>query len=84
MISQMFAISIDELINNEYEIGQPSFMADKSDIVYSEYNGFYWNIELNGWNDGVFDVVIVGEEKDILNLSIKMKSVMCYVNVQNL
>lgn len=66
MISQMFAISIDELINDEYEIRQPSLMADKSDIVYSEYNGFYWDIELNGWNDGVFDVVIVGEDKDFI------------------
>ena len=66
MISQMFAISIDELLNDEYEIGQSSLMEDKSNIGCSEYNGFYWDIDLKGWNDGVFDVLIVGEDKDFI------------------
>ena len=48
---------------------------EKNDIVDSksdnikeclEYKGYFYDIELSGWNDGVYDVLIVGEDKDFI------------------
>ena len=64
-ISEIFNVSLDELLNDE----------EKNDIVNSksdnikeclEYKGYFYNIELSGWNDGVYDVLIVGEDKDFI------------------
>lgn len=66
MLSQMFGISIDELLTDECEIDEISLKEIKVEEGRSEYEGYYWDIELKGWNDGVFDVLIVGEDKDFL------------------
>ncbi|MBQ2803883.1 MAG: helix-turn-helix transcriptional regulator [Lachnospiraceae bacterium] len=65
-ISQMFAISMDSLLNDADKIDADSLNDVKSDSRFSEYMGYYYNIELKGWNDGVFDVLIIGEDKDFI------------------
>lgn len=66
MISQMFEISIDHLLNDEYEICDLLENVSKIDIGCEVYEGYYWDIELKGWNDGVNDVLIIGEDKDFI------------------
>ncbi|MBQ6845092.1 MAG: helix-turn-helix transcriptional regulator [Agathobacter sp.] len=50
MISQMFAISIDELLSDEYGVEEPSLKVDKSDTSSYEYGGYYCTIELKASN----------------------------------
>lgn len=66
MISQMFEISIDHLLNDEYEICDLLENVSKIDIGCEVYEGYYWDIEMKGWNDGVNDVLIIGEDKDFI------------------
>lgn len=65
MISQIFDVSIDELLDEKRRI-DTSDVREKKTYDCSEYSGHYYNIELNGWNDGVSDVLILGEDKDFL------------------
>lgn len=65
LISKLFDISIDELIDDAKEIKSPKGKTNKTFDI-SEYVGKYYNIELNGWNDGVFDILIVGEDEKFL------------------
>ncbi len=75
MISQMFEISIDDLLNDEYEFSDSITDEEKTDIGCLKYTGYYWNIELKGWNDGVFNVLIVGEDKEFIFYQKKDNSV---------
>ena len=63
MISRIFDISVDQLMDDTRAIGKTDVKTEiKSDC--SEYAGNFYDIELNGWNDGVEDVLIINEDKD--------------------
>lgn len=65
MISRIFDISVDQLMDDTRAIGETDVKAEiKSEC--SEYAGNFYDIELNGWNDGVEDVLIINEDKDFL------------------
>ena len=66
MISQMFKIRIDDLLNDEYELSDSIIEDEETDTGCEVYEGYYWDIELKGWNDGVNDVLIIGEDKDFI------------------
>ena len=65
IISKLFEISVDELIDDTKKIKTPETKDDKI-FDCSEYAGKYYDIELNGWNDGVFDILIIGEDEEFL------------------
>lgn len=65
MISKLFDISVDELLDDKKKRTITGMKADKK-IDSGEYAGKYYDIELNGWNDGVFDVFILGEDEEFL------------------
>ncbi len=73
MISQMFAISLDELLGDACETDDGSQEGDKPDTSVLEYSGGYYDIDLKGWNDGVYDVLVVGEDKDFIFYQKKAK-----------
>lgn len=77
-ISQMFAISMDDLLDDNYRIDASSIKDVRLDNGYSEYMGYFCNIELKGWNDGVFNVLIVGEDKDFIFYKRKEKEQYLY------
>ncbi len=64
IISKLFEISVDELIDDTKKIT----VTETKDKIFdfSEYAGKYYDIELNGWNDGVFDIFIIGEDEEFL------------------
>lgn len=63
MISQIFNISLDELLDDKTCICTSEV---KEENVQSEYTGYYCDIYLVGWNDGVDRVLVLGEDKDFL------------------
>lgn len=79
-IAKTFGISIDELLDEEQEISlkeevctdimEENFKAAKPEeaSVYActEYADAYCNIELKGWDDGVSQVILCGEDEDFL------------------
>ncbi|WP_143318892.1 helix-turn-helix transcriptional regulator [Clostridium sp. HBUAS56010] len=65
MISKLFDISVDELLDDKKKRTITGMKVDKK-IDSGEYAGKYYDIELNGWNDGVFDVFILGEDEEFL------------------
>jgi len=66
MISQMFEISIDDLLNDEFGLSDSIIDEEETDTGCEVYAGYYWDIELKGWNDGVNDVLIIGEDEDFM------------------
>ena len=62
-ISQVLNMSLDELLDNNISIDDS---ARKGGKLESEYVGFYCDIDLVGWNDGVYHALIVGEDEDFL------------------
>ena len=64
-ISEFFDISVDELIDDTKKIKKPKIKDDKI-FDCSEYAGKFYDIELDGWNDGVFDILIIGEDEKFL------------------
>lgn len=64
IIAKLFNISVDELLDETKEIITES----KNDKIFdcSEYAGKYYDVELTGWNDGVFDILIIGEDEEFL------------------
>lgn len=66
MISQMFEISIDDLLNDEFGLSDFIIDEEETDTGCEVYEGYYWDIELKGWNDGVNDVRIIGEDEDFI------------------
>ncbi len=65
IISKLFDISVDELIDDTKIIKTNESKDDKI-FDYSEYAGKYYDIELVGWNEGVFDIIIIGEDEEFL------------------
>jgi len=65
IISKLFDISIDELIDDTKKIKITETRDDKI-FDCNEYTGKYYDIELNGWNDGVFDILFIGEDEKFL------------------
>lgn len=65
MISKIFNISVDELVDDTRMIGKTDVKNEKK-LDCSEYAGKYYDIELNGWSDGVVDVLIICEDEDFL------------------
>lgn len=65
LISKVFDVSVDKLIDESRTIGKTDV---KNEIIIDckEYAGNYYEIELNGWSDGVADVLIINEDKDFL------------------
>ena len=62
-ISQVLNVSLDELLDDNTSIADS---ARKEEKKQSEYIGYYCDIDLVGWNDGVYHILIVGEDKDFL------------------
>lgn len=75
-ISKLLNISIDYLLDENKNIEEnnikPDIVADNTclndDYIEScpEYEGYYCTIELTGWNDGVYDVIIIGQDSNFL------------------
>ncbi len=65
IISKLFDISVDELLDDTKKIKKTETKDDKI-FDCSEYAGKYYDIELNGWNDGVVDILIIGEDEEFL------------------
>ena len=66
LISKMSSISLDDLLNDERQIGESSAEDNKLFSNYPDYSGYYYTINLKGWNDGVSDTFILGEDKDFI------------------
>lgn len=62
-ISNYFDVSIDTLVDNEQNFTGSN---EKKQVIDNcpAYVGSYFDIELLGWNDGVYDVLILGEDED--------------------
>lgn len=59
--------SIDELIDDTKNISdKQSKKEEMTNGSILECEGKYYDIDLKGWNDGVFNVFIIGEDKDFL------------------
>lgn len=76
LISNIFNISVDDLVYDTTEISK-SVAKNEKISACSEYAGKYYDIELNGWNNGVDDVLIICEDEDFLfyQKSLKKKTV---------
>ncbi len=62
-ISQVLNVSLDELLDNNIATADS---VPKEQHLQSEYIGRYCDIDLVGWNDGVYQVLVVGEDEDFL------------------
>lgn len=65
MVAQIFDLSVDELLDETKKITINEFKNEKT-FDGSECDGKFYDIELTGWNDGVFDILIIGEDKEFL------------------
>lgn len=65
MLSNIFGVSVDDLINDIKEI-KVADIKSAPESKCSEYTGKYYDIELTGWNDGVTDVLILCEDNNFL------------------
>lgn len=59
-ISQVLNVSLDELLDDKICISESEVNAR------SECIGYYCDINLVGWNDGVYSVLVLGEDRDFL------------------
>lgn len=62
MLSQIFNLSIDELLN----VRAHECISVLGEDNNSEYMGRCYDIVLGGWNDGVWDALVLGEDEDFL------------------
>ena len=62
-ISQVLNVSLNELLDNNISLDDS---AQKEEKQQSKYIGLYCDIDLIGWNDGVYHALIVGEDEDFL------------------
>lgn len=74
-IAKTFGISIDELLDEEQNFSEGAkkhtvLEEEKPEATKAyactEYADAYCNIELKGWNDGVSQVILCGEDEDFL------------------
>lgn len=78
VISQLLNVSIDYLINDDSTSDEASMHESNSEEKQfdpSEYAGRCYDIELKGWNDGVSDVYILGEDENFIFYKDKGKNV---------
>ena len=61
IISKMFHVSLDDLLNDESGISTSEVNESHGN---SEYSGYRCDIDLVGWNDGVYDVLVLSEDID--------------------
>ena len=62
-ISQLFSISIDELLDNKINV-EESVVIKKMHL--SGYIGYVCDIELVGWNEGSCNALVLGEDEEFL------------------
>lgn len=75
-ISKLLNISIDSLLDENDDMENMDISLDiatddnqiQGEIILPcpEYEGYNCTIELNGWNDGVYDVIIIGQDSNFL------------------
>lgn len=75
-ISKLLNISIDSLLDENDDMENKDISLDiatddnqiQGEIILPcpEYEGYNCTIELNGWNDGVYDVIIIGQDSNFL------------------
>ena len=65
LIADFFDVSLDVLFDNAKE-SNITAVESVIDCNETEYFGKYYDIELTGWNDGVYDVLIVNEDDKFL------------------
>lgn len=61
-LSLAFGISMDELVGNSAD----SDHSKKAETINREIEDRLYDIELTGWNDGVYGVCIIAEDQDFL------------------
>lgn len=77
MISNIFNISLDELLNEKDEINPAIASCDNSEVQrnclsivsddnFENYIGTKCSIELSGWNDGAFHVTLLSKDQHFL------------------
>ena len=68
LISRIFHVSLDDLLDNETTICTSKVEERKmnSESIKQNYANRYCAIDLVGWNDGVDHVLILGEDEDFL------------------
>lgn len=64
-LSSVFGISIDELVGNVSK-AQNSNKAETMNREDHDFGKQRYDIELTGWNDGVYGVYIIAEDQDFL------------------
>lgn len=78
-IAGLLNVSIDFLLDTETDTGSDVCMnsgnVETNDKVETcpEYDGHYYTIELTGWNDGAFDVIILGQDNMFLYYKVANK-----------
>ncbi|MBR1597883.1 MAG: helix-turn-helix transcriptional regulator [Lachnospiraceae bacterium] len=87
-ISKLLNISIDCLLDNNVDIEanqiKPNIVKDNTYLnndcieLCPEYEGYYCAIELIGWNDGVYDVIIIGQDSNFLYYQKSYKKKLVY------
>lgn len=75
-ISKLLNISIDSLLDENDDMENKDISLDiatddnqiqgEGILPCPEYEGYNCTIELNGWNDGVYDVIIIGQDSNFL------------------
>lgn len=66
LVSQIFGISLDELLDNEKVATSAEITNTATEFRKSNYTGYYCDIDLTGWNDGVSKALILGEDDDFV------------------
>lgn len=65
LIAKIFEVSIDTLVEDIKSLDKEANKTIASFECYS-FLGKYVDIELDGWNDGIYDVLIVNEDNDFI------------------
>ena len=65
LLTKVFGISLDMLVDDNENPDQVN-VHNPVTLSFMDYSGSYYDIELNGWNDGVYDVAIIGEDEQFL------------------
>lgn len=76
VLAQIFNKSIDELIDTEREYSLTDIKFGQNcaeENVLIEYIGNVCNIELSGWNDGAYEIVVIGADREFIYYQLKDK-----------
>ena len=71
MLSKVFHFSVDDFINESKDINRETDQAFQQSSIVCDGN--YYDLDLKGWNTGIFDALIVGEDKNFLFYKIQGK-----------